>query len=313
MLSAAPARRRGRPVWVRVGAALTLALGGLVGASGTAHADVGPCDNSYVCVVVGHGGKPPTGGGGSGGGGGQGGACWYGPTPMACYVPGIGWLSAQDGCYYMQMTPQPPAGDPLWQGHQPGDGAVYVRTCSLDAGGGTVTLWMAAPPPMPPQVTPGELAAWAIAKIPRRAAVIHSAPSDGQHGLVNSPVMLWIGEQGDGYDNTYIPPSAPDWATASVPGLSVTAYVWSTGVTWNTGEGQTVCHGPGTAFSSKTGFVAGCSYTYDKANDGYVITAVVGWHVRWKASTGAKGNFGLDDMQSANQIDLAVKEIQVLN
>lgn len=312
MLSAAPARRG---VWARVGVAVLLLLASVVGASGTAHAGVGPCDNSYVCVIVGSGGTPPTGSGGGGGGtgGGGGGACWYGKTPMACYVPGIGWLSATDGCYYMQMQPQPPTGDPLWQGHQPGDGAVYIRTCTLTAGGGTVTLWLAAPPPMPPQVTPAELAAWAIARIPRNPATIGSAPGDGQHGLVNSPVMLWLAKQGNDYGNTFVPSANPAWAQASVPGLSVTAYVWSTGVTWDTGEGKTVCDGPGVAFDQSVGFVPGCSYTYNKANDGYVITATVGWHVRWVASTGATGDFPLDDMQSANQIALAVKEIQVLN
>jgi hypothetical protein len=308
MLSGAPGRAR---AWSRAGVTLALAFGGLVGVSGTAHADVGPCDNTYVCVVVGSGGTPPTGSGGGGGGGG--GACWNGTTPMACYIPGIGWLST-DGCYYMEMQPQPPAGDPLWQGHQPGDGAVYVRTCSLNAGGGTVSVWLPKAPALPPQVTPGELAAWAVARIPRNHAVIRSAPGNGQHGLVNSPVMLWLDGGGkNGYDNSWAPADQPEWATASVPGLSVTAYVWSTQVTWDTGDGETVCDGPGTAFDAQTGFVPGCSHSYVKANDAYTLSAVVGWHVRWTASTNEKGDFALDDVQSANQITLSVKEIQVLN
>jgi hypothetical protein len=287
-------------------------LGGLVvGVGGTAHADVGPCDNTYVCIVVGSGGKPPRGGGGGGGGNGKDGACLYNGVPMACYVPGIGWLSAQDGCYYMEMQPQPPAGDPLWQGHQPGNGAVYVRTCSLDAGGGTVSLWMPAAPPMPPQMTPGELAAWAAARIPREHALISSAPGDKKRGLVKSPVMLWLDRNGDDYHDTWVPSTHKSWAQASVPGLSVTAWVWSTGVSWDTGDGVVVCHNPGVVFD--TSFVSGCSHTYGKANDDYVLTAVVNWHVHWRASTGATGDFDLDGVTSANYITLKINELQVLN
>ncbi|RAG80286.1 hypothetical protein DN069_38975 [Streptacidiphilus pinicola] len=313
MLSGAPARAR---VWTRAGVILALVLGGLVGTSATAHADVSPCDNTYICIGVGSGGTPPGGSGGGGGGGGGGGStCTFGKYLMPCYIPGIGWLG-QDGCYYMEMQPQPPAGDPLWQGHQPGDGAVYVRTCALNAGGGTVTLWLAALPPMATQMTPGELAAVAAAAIPRNHPVIRSAPGDGQHGLVKAPVMLWIDGTGpNGYDDSWVPQNQPESKTASVPGLSVTATVWSTGVIWTRDDNQplTTCDGPGTAFAPATGFVPGCSYTFGTAKDSYVISAKVTWHVHWTSSTGVQGDLAVDDVLSSNQITLSVKEIQVLN
>jgi hypothetical protein len=302
----------------RLVAALLLVLaamtGGVIGGAGIAHADASPCANSYVCVVV---GTPGSGGGSQGGGSGGGGsggngACYYQNQVEPCYIPGIGALDSSDGCYYIQMQPQPPAGDPLWQGHKPGDGAIYVRTCALSGGGGTVSLWMAAGPPAPVQVTPAQLAHMAVAKLPLLPAQPETAPGNGKPGLVNTPVMLWLDPvNGNGnYGDTYASAAKPLTVTASVPGLSVTATVWSPKVTWQMGDGGTVvCPDAGTAYTGT--LVNGCTYTYSKASAAYAVNAQVSWTVSW-AGGGASGTFPMDDVTSL-PLTLPVDEIQVLN
>ncbi|MBF9066587.1 hypothetical protein [Streptacidiphilus fuscans] len=308
--------RRAAHSGARLATALLLVLVGLMGAAGSARADVTPCANSSVCVGAGSPGSPGSGGGtqggGSGGGSGGGGSCYYNNQPEPCYVAGIGTFDPDDGCYYTTMQPQPPAGDPLWQGHQPGDGAVYVRTCALNGGGGTVSLWLAAAPPAAAPVTPAQLAQQALKKIKIINAQPETAPGGGKPGLVNTPVMLWLqpfdGNPADGYP--YAPPSAPAQATASVPGLSVTAKVWSTKVTWNMGDGTSVvCPDAGTPYAGT--LVNGCTHTYSTANNAYAVNAAVSWTVTWSGG-GQTGAFNLDDMPSKG-ITLTVDEIQVLN
>ena len=43
---------------------------------------------------------------------------------MPCTIE-YGYWSNGYNCYISLLDPQPPAGDPSWQGHEPGDGAVY--------------------------------------------------------------------------------------------------------------------------------------------------------------------------------------------
>jgi hypothetical protein len=236
---------------------------------------------------------------------------------MACYIPGIGWLSSQDGCYYMPMQPQPAAGDPLWQGHQPGDGVVYVRTCALIFGGGTVSVWLATPPPLPPHMSPGDMAAWAFAQIPRSRAMISSAPGGGrQKGLVDSPVMLWLNQGAAHFHQAWVPKS--DWAkaTASISGLSVTAYAWTSAVDYSVSVGNSTiahhtCYNPGVRFTGD--FVNSCTYSFPKPGHGYVVTATVVWTVIWTDSNGGSGVLPDSDVQVSNHVNLDIDSLQVLN
>lgn len=299
----------------RIAVALLLVLAGLLGTAGTASASVSPCDNSYLCVVVGTPGSGGgTQGGGSGGPAGGSGACTYNHQVVPCSIAGIGSLDPADGCYYIAMEPQPPAGDPLWQGHQPGDGAIYVRTCALNGGGGTVSLWMAAAPPVPVQISPLQLAHLAVSKLKVAPATLMTAP-EGAPGLVNVPVMLWLKPtQGmNDYGTTYAPSNRRLVVTASVPGLSVTAWVWSSSVTWTMGDGTTFsCPGPGADYAYTHRYVGGCStHTYRTANHGYAISGLVGWTVFWSGG-GQSGAFFWKHEQAVGTV-LKVEEIQVLN
>ena len=56
-----------------------------------------------------------------------------------------GYWSNSYHCYISPVEPQPPAGDPSWQGHEPGDGAVY--NCYQPQTGLLITIWSQDPPP----------------------------------------------------------------------------------------------------------------------------------------------------------------------
>lgn len=60
-------------------------------------------------------------------------ACYFNPSPQNLGGQGhtvpctstYGTWSNSYNCYVKRLTPQPDASDPAWQGHQPGDGAIY--------------------------------------------------------------------------------------------------------------------------------------------------------------------------------------------
>ena len=261
-LPQAPTVRHRR--WAALLAALVLALSSPLWLhTPRAAADTGgPCAVDWICVGV---SAPPVAGstsGGSGGGGGDGSGaqvCQYQGKVVDCSNQ-YGQLDPEDGCYYMEVQPQPPAGDPLWGGQAPGDGAVYLRTCSNQAAGDSVEIYLANAdaPAVAPVVTPGDVAALALAKIHLGHPVVHTAP-DAATGpaLVRSPIWLWI-------DTGRLPNGAWPWADAEQPltadatkdGLSVTVSVWATGITWNMGDGGTAqcpADSPGTRYTPADG------------------------------------------------------------
>jgi hypothetical protein len=300
------------PLWLR-------------GASAGAAADPpGSCQNTNVCVGA---SNPPGGGGSSGGSGGSGGGGGGVPvcTYQGAYVPcsnQYGAFDSADGCYYAALQPQPPAGDPDWMGHQPGDGAVYTRTCPFQPGSGQANVWLAQAPAAPPVITPAELAQRAIAMIVRSAATVRTAPSAGgtRTALVGSPIWLWIQKTG----TDYAPRTHPLAATASVPGLSVTAEVYVTGVDWDMGDGRSplACGaGGGTPYRSSDGSAASpdCGYSFSRPSIGrpaesYAITATVKWAGYWYVN-GDPANttaFAVDPIGTPATV-LKVSELQVLN
>ncbi|MEZ0093035.1 hypothetical protein [Streptacidiphilus sp. EB129] len=290
---------------------------------------VGPCVNTYVCVGASAPASPGStqGGGGNGGGGGSQTCQWKGQT-VPCTTD-FGTFDSADGCYYAPAQPQPPAGDLAWQGHQPGDGMIYVQTCPLTGGGGRADVWMAAGPAAP-VMTPGALALVAANKIPLGNTTVRTAPNTaGSNGaattaLVGAPVWLWVDQGLDRTTGKYLFEDAAhkQSATASVPGLSVTAQAWVKSVTWDMGDGlgiAPICTPPGTAYQPSDGGAASpdCSYVYAKPSIGqpgqqYVISATVTWTVTWSASTGATGAFDMPALPAHTEA-LGVSEVQVLN
>lgn len=231
------------------------------------------------CIVKAHTprqpGQPGPPGGGGGGGGGE--------SP----------------CTYTLASPQPPAGHSSWEGHAPGDGAVYTRVCVGDDGTVSIQLaWLATPPGAP---SPAVLAALAVSRLPIRGPNIGVAPDPDGSGLVGVPVWLW----------TAVTPSTwgPISATASVPGLSVTATANATKIVWDMGNGHSVtCTNPGTPHTGQAGKSPTCGYdgypdpSSTKPGGRYKITGTTTWHVTWAGG----GTSGVLDVtrQSSTTIDI---------
>lgn len=257
-------------------------------------------------------GGPGGGSGGNGGdnggngGGGVANTCEWEGEPLPCWQAGWGYLNESDGCYYTAESPPPPAGDEAWEGHEPGDGAVYRQRCFGDVIG--FLVWRAAPPPgQPGTVTPEQLAARAIKAIPMANPQIGIAPRDNGSGLVGLPVWLWI-------DNT---PAAwgPISRTASVPGLSVTAKAEVSSAKWWMGDGTTkACTGPGTPYKPSYGNASSpdCGYRYTKpsAPGRYTVTVTTTWAINWWVVGGGATGTATVFRQSSTTVE--IEELQVV-
>ena len=222
-----------------------------------------------------------------------------------------GWFNNSDGCYYFLSDPQPPAGSSAWAGHEPGDGAVYLTMCypadrATDLGYlGIGIVWLAAPPPgFGGTQTPAQLAAQAINQLGLTGPQIGIAPDPGGKGLVGLPVWLWnvVGP------HTWGPVSA----TASVPGLSVTATARGQKIVWNMGDGTTVtCANAGTKYRASFGDAKSptCGHVYTRPSNGrYTITATTTWLVTWAGG----GENGTLTVTRTSQTTVDIDELTVV-
>lgn len=135
-------------------------------------------------------------------------------------------------------------------------------------------------------VAPSDLASVARARLRLPAPGVASSPGGAQ--LVHLPTWLWLAS---GWE--------PVSATASVPGVTVTAVARPESATWSLGDGTTVtCMGPGTPYPS-SGDPArpspDCGHTYQRASASqpgrvYSVTASVRWSVSWTGA-GESGSF----------------------
>lgn len=283
-------------------------------------ADYVECPPFSPCIVVVETpGSPGSGsdGGNSGGGGSR--TCRWAGQEVPCshrFDGQTGWFNESDGCYYYAMVTPPPAGSSLWEGHEPGDGAVYELLCyppdatSPLGVAGIGFRWLQSPPPgFGGLVSPATLAARAISLLPIRGPQVGTAPAAGGSGLVGLPVWLWTTVSA----NTWRPVSA----TASVPGLSVTATARATQIEWRMGDGNSVvCANPGTPYDASFGGAASpsCSYpgygTSSKGQPGgrYTVTGVTTWRVQWAGG----GETGVMTVTRQSTTALMIDELQVV-
>ncbi|WP_328373158.1 ATP/GTP-binding protein (plasmid) [Streptomyces sp. NBC_00445] len=302
------------------GLTVTAALSALLAASALAYAGegdppAGSCSSVDICVGAGTDGK----GGGSGSssgrtpsGNGRSGAkdqkcTLVDGTEIEC-APGY---NPDDHCFYELMDPQPEKGP----GHTDmngteavGPGAFYMQDCIVNDVGGI--LWLANPPAtvLP---DPAVLAQQALDNMTLLGADIGSSPAPGKPGLVGIPVWLWTNEAATTW--------GPNSATATVPGLSVTATAHVTKITYAMGDGGTVtCTTAGTPYQKSYGGTASpdCGYRYtkvstDKPGGKFTITATSSWEVTWQASTGETGVLPVETRQSTTTA--RVGELQVVN
>ena len=192
-------------------------------------------------------------------------------------------------------------------GGQPaGEGGWYFKTCVL--ADGTVLaypgpIWIAGAPPV---ASPEVLARQARAKLRLPAVVVQLNPSGDQ--LVNLPTWLAL--------------ATSSWqsqsATASVPGVSVTATARPVRATWSMGDGNTItCTGPGSTWTAGTDPAASspdCGYTYRRSSAGapgaaFPVTVTVTWEVTW-AGAGQSGT--IPGLATTGTVQTRVQESQAV-
>ncbi|GIF74200.1 MULTISPECIES: hypothetical protein [Asanoa] len=279
--------------------------------AGPAYADYYQCtpDGEYCWLVVETPGGPGEGGGGDDGdpSGGSTNTCEWQGQWVSCFQEGFGWFNESDGCYYILESPQPAAGDPVWEGHAPGDGAIYRQRCFGDFLG--TPVWRQSPPPgQPGSITPAQLAARAIRALPMGKPQISVAPQSTGRGLVGLPVWMWTAQTPTSW--------GPVSRTAAVPGLAVTARAEVTRVVWAMGDGGSVtCTTPGTAYRPAFGGAPSpdCGYRYERPTPPgglFTVTATATWTIQWWVVGG--GERGDATATRLSQTTVQIDELQVV-
>lgn len=291
----------------RAAGLLMITIAVTVGWAAPAHAGItNPVDcskypNDPTCKVkVGDPGGP--GGPGNGGRGGGGATeCRYPITNevVPCYLPGYGQF-ADDGCYYKLATGSDLAAAEALGGPATPPDQWYVGACGYPPLAGVTKFREFAGGVLP---DPAVLAAQAVKELRLPQPVIRVNPSPPAQQLVHLPTWLWV----DG----------GSWqaqsATASVPGLSVTATARPSKLVFSTGDGSSVtCNGPGTAWTvGKNPDAASpdCGHTYTRPGT-YTLTATVTWQISW-AGGGQTGT--VPDLTTTSNLTITVTESQALN
>ncbi|MGI5506460.1 hypothetical protein [Lentzea sp. CA-135723] len=186
------------------------------------------------------------------------------------------------GCRYVPAGPKPGQETPK----EPG--GWFMMLCSPDGKdpNSRGPIWVPAgadaPPPSPEQVA--EMAAKRL-RLPKPK--IRANPAGEQ--LVNLPTWMWLDRDSWGDVS----------ATASVPGVSVTAVAKPQSSTWSMGDGSSVtCTGSGTPFTSgddPKSASPDCGHTYRSSSAGrpsqaFLVSVKVQWTVTWSGA-GQSGTF----------------------
>jgi hypothetical protein len=316
--------------WVLTRVAVLLALAASVFLScgfGTAYAETecqvidpltGQC--TVWVEVPGHPGTPGDPGNDGPTDTGSGASCYWDPSKQG--VPGppagpvpctsrFGYWSNTYNCYLSLVDPPPPADDPAWQDHDPGDGAVYE--CYQPQTAMFIYVWSQNPPPGSDSgPTPREVAQLAIDQMHLSAIIIGIVPEpDPQSiGLVGMPVWMWAKAPNE---HTF----GPITASASAGGISITATAKVLQVTWDMGDdSEIVCDTAGTPYMPSYGQKNSpdCGHTYEKSSanepgDAFTVTATSSWVITWSGA-GQTGTIRLGGLTRSTQVRIG--EAQVL-
>jgi hypothetical protein len=156
---------------------------------------------------------------------------------------------------------------------------------------------------------PAVVAQSAVATLRLPKPTIRFKPAPPAPQFVNLPTWLWLA-----------PGSwAPRAATASVPGLAVTATAKPIRVLWSTGDGaQVTCTGPGTPWRAGMDPAAAsptCGHTYRQPSVGrsggvFAVRATVTWQVAW-AGGGQTG--AVPQLSTTSTAQIVVREAPAVN
>lgn len=230
---------------------------------------------------------------------------------VPCVDPVRGWWSHAEECYVSLLSPQPPAGDPQWEGNHPDEGNVYQLYCRVgNAPGWSRRIEFRSTAPEQPSVV--ELAREAMRKLPLPGAQIGIAPDPSGVGLVGVPVWMWTTEPAATW--------GPLTESASIPGVTVTARAQATEIAWNMGDGNTVvCQSAGTPYEPRYGGQESptCGHLYSQPSrsqpDGrFPVTATTTWHVEWWVEPRGSGASGDDWFLRESATSVRINELQVV-
>lgn len=215
-------------------------------------------------------------------------------------------------CTYELADPQPPAGSLDWEGHAPGDGAVYEEECVFDGSDefSRARMVWAANPPKAAAVDPAALARQAVDDMRLRGPGIGITPQPGGKGVVGMPVYMWAEKGAETY--------GPNVASASAGGVTVTATAKVSKIVWNMGDGKKVtCTTAGTPYKAEYGKQPSpdCGHRYSTPSSTtdsgkFHVTATATWTIDWDSTGGENGQ--LTEIRDS-EVDITVAEVQVLN
>jgi hypothetical protein len=215
---------------------------------------------------------------------------------------GIGAASGEDPfpCRTVPVDNGPPP-----DGKPTGSGGWFLVLCSADGKNHTGPVWIPAGE-SPPVLSPAQVAEMARQRLRLPVPTIAANPAGLQ--LVNLPTWMWLST---GWNRVS--------ATASVPGVSVTATASPSTVSWSMGDGSTVtCAGAGTPFHTGTDPMAtspDCGHTYRTSSarqpgHAFPVAATIHWTITW-AGGGQGGTF--PDLTTTGNAAFRVAESQALN
>jgi hypothetical protein len=213
--------------------------------------------------------------------------------PVPCYVPGKGWLVSDSlhgdlGCWFQVATGADLTAAETLGGKPTPPAAWYVGTCgdpNTDWWPGITSFQEFGSPPLT-----ALLVQQAIQRLDLPRPTIRLNPQPPAAQVVYLPTWLWLGGGWSSLD-----------ATASIPGLSVTATAKPVIAVWSTGDGSTVtCRNGGTEWTpavdpSKASPTCGHTYTVSSARQPggvYTVRVTVTWHVTWAGTGGIAGDAG---------------------
>lgn len=182
------------------------------------------------------------------------------------------------------------------------EGIGYWLLCD-DAGGERVVSRLFTYEPGVAAISPEELAARARSQLPLAYPEPQTSPAVALDQIVGIDTWMWID------------PAAwqPISATASIPGLSITATATPESMTWDMGDGTVVsCDGPGTPYDEtrpEAEQSTDCSHLY-QARGAYTATATITWSISWSSSDGGGGQ--LADASRTTEFTMSVAERQAI-
>lgn len=281
----------------------------LIAGAGSAAAECppDPFDDLGVCLSDTVPGNPPSDPGGPTNPGPSGPACLGAPDGVCVNDYGYVWNSAHN-CYSFPLDPQPGPDSPLWQGHDPTEGALWSCDPTVSIPN---NVWFV--PNGAAVIDPGQVAQQLLRRAPFELANAHMAPGPGDHTYINYLNWMWIPD--DQWHDVSV--------SLTVAGATVTLTANPTHVNWDMGNGEsTSCVGPGRAWVRGMAEDAptNCSFTYsameDPEGDTWAVLArinyTVGWTCTGRCGGQTSGDLGEVTALAGNSTSITVYQRQTV-